>query len=87
MYKIDRRGGGLGVQKSFSRTDPTYFHILKYSGLQHRVTKIKGLKDLSLWRKFISFIRMNNSIFRHGRTKASSTLLSFGSSINMKVFD
>ena len=25
MYKIDRRGGAWGVQKSFSRTDPTAF--------------------------------------------------------------
>jgi len=23
MYKIDRRGGAGGVQKSFNRTDPT----------------------------------------------------------------
>ena len=27
MYKIDRRGGGGGVQKSYTRTDPLDLYI------------------------------------------------------------
>ena len=37
MYKIDRKKGGGGVQKSFSRTDPSYYFILTDYCINHNV--------------------------------------------------
>ena len=38
MYKIDRRGGWGGVQKSYTRTDPTFQNeLLKISSIHSAI--------------------------------------------------
>ena len=50
MYKIDRRGGPGGVQKSFSRTDPNIYKLsyLKTFRFEHfkKSLQLKRLKQL-----------------------------------------
>ena len=55
MYKIDRRGGGLGgVQKLYTRTDPPTAFIFVNSALEHTMLGIRRCK--TIWRENIRII-------------------------------
>ena len=55
MYKIDRRGGAGGVQKSFSRTDPTAAISRKFLIIVETALNIYSSWDL----KRINFVILN----------------------------
>ena len=41
MYKIDRRGGWVVVQKSYTRTDPKSFYLPHLLSILYLTTNIK----------------------------------------------